>query len=379
MSRKRPRLRDLHFDDAYVARLAADVAAAYPPADAAALRAAIATPAFAAMPLLEEMHHVTTCLHEVLPADFPRALAILRELAPAYDGFEGMVFADYVARYGGDHWDLSMAALRDFTRYAGAELALRPFLRHDQPRTLITLRAWAADPDPAVRRLACEAARPHLPWAISLPALQQDPRPLLPILERLKEDPDPAVRRSVANCLNDIARDHPQMVTGLAQAWHGRSPACDRMLRHACRPLLKGGVVPILRLFGYAEPTAVQVRYLGVRPADPAIGDDVTLHADVVVGGAEPLPLRVEYAITFVRARGPGMRKVFQMHDRPFAPGRHTVRARHSLRDLATRRHYPGQHLVEIMVNGVVKATTAMHLRAATAESVTAGRTEDGS
>jgi len=63
-----------------------------------------------------------------------------------------------------------------------------------------------------VRRLASEGIRPRLPWGMDVPALKRDPAPILPILEILKNDPAETVRRSVANNLNDIAKEHPQMV-----------------------------------------------------------------------------------------------------------------------------------------------------------------------
>jgi len=47
------------------------------------------------------------------------------------------------------------------------------------------------------------------------------------------------VRRSVANNLNDIAKDHPAFVLDLAQRWRGERPATDALLKHACRTLLK--------------------------------------------------------------------------------------------------------------------------------------------
>ena len=219
------------------------------------------------------MRHITGALHEVLPADFPRALTILREVAPGYCDFDGMVFSDYVAQYGQDHWDMSLAALREFTQYISAEFAIRPFLRHDAGRALTAMREWARDPHPAVRRLASEGSRPRLPWGISLPAFKRDPRPLLPILDQLKSDPDESVRRSVANNLNDIAKDHPDWVLDLAEAWYGRTNQVDAVLKHGCRTLLKAGNTRALRLFGFAAPTQVEVSYFSLRPARPAIGE----------------------------------------------------------------------------------------------------------
>ena len=46
-----------------------------------------------------------------------------------------------------------------------------------------------------------------------------DPKPVLDLLELLKDDPAEYVRRSVANNLNDIAKDHPELVIEVAQRW----------------------------------------------------------------------------------------------------------------------------------------------------------------
>jgi 3-methyladenine DNA glycosylase AlkC len=60
-----------------------------------------------------------------------------------------------------------------------------------------------------VRRLVSEGSRPRLPWGLQLKALVADPSPTLPLLRALQDDPSEYVRRSVANHLNDIAKDHP--------------------------------------------------------------------------------------------------------------------------------------------------------------------------
>jgi 3-methyladenine DNA glycosylase AlkC len=41
----------------------------------------------------------------------------------------------------------------------------------------------------------------------------------LPLLEALMDDPSDYVRRSVANHLNDIAKDHPQLGAAWLERW----------------------------------------------------------------------------------------------------------------------------------------------------------------
>jgi 3-methyladenine DNA glycosylase AlkC len=88
-------------------------------------------------------------------------------------------------------------------------------LSRDPERTLARLREWARDPHPHVRRLVSEGTRPRLPWAPRLVAFQKDPRPVLELLELLKDDPELLVRRSVANNLNDIGKDHPELLAAV--------------------------------------------------------------------------------------------------------------------------------------------------------------------
>lgn len=142
-----------------------------------------------------------------------------------------------------------MRAQYELTRRFSAEFSMRPFLIKWPERTLARLLEWTRDPDPHVRRLCSEGARPRLPWAMRIPAFVKDPRPVLPILEALKDDVDLYVRRSVANHLGDIAKDHPQLAFEICERWlEGGSTERKWMIRHAVRHPAKKGVRAALRL-----------------------------------------------------------------------------------------------------------------------------------
>jgi 3-methyladenine DNA glycosylase AlkC len=79
------------------------------------------------------------------------------------------------------------------------------------------MNEWSLHTDENVRRLSSVVCWPHLPCAIALPKIKKDPNTLLPILENLKCDASLYVRKSVANNLNDIAKDHPEIVTEIAR------------------------------------------------------------------------------------------------------------------------------------------------------------------
>ncbi|MBK7697724.1 MAG: DNA alkylation repair protein [Saprospiraceae bacterium] len=50
-----------------------------------------------------------------------------------------------------------------------------------------------------------------------------DPNPIIPVLELMMEDDSEYVRKSVANNLNDISKDHPEVVINLIKKWKDAS------------------------------------------------------------------------------------------------------------------------------------------------------------
>jgi len=216
------------------------------------------------------------------------------------------------------------------------------------------MRAWAEDDNEHVRRLASEGCRPRLPWGIALQRFKVDPTPILPILERLRADPSEYVRRSVANNLNDICKDHPELVIELAARWIGQSTATDALVKHACRTLLKRGDQRVLRLFGHHDDVPVTVK-LTLASNTVAIGERLSF--DCVVRADAGTCARIEYVIDFVTKTGGVSRKVFKIGERQLtadAPLR--LQRQHRFTDFTTRKHYSGAHRISIVVNGVQRA-----------------------
>jgi len=352
------------YSKAYIATLADALARTAPRFDRAGFVRAVLGNGWARLELKQRMRRIAESMHAFVPGDYRRQLATLARIAPQFDGFEAMIFPDFVEVYGLDDFTASVAALRRFTQYSSSEFAVRPFLVRYGERMLAAMRDWAAHRNEHVRRLASEGCRPRLPWAMALPQFKRDPAPLLPILERLRDDPSEYVRRSVANNLNDIAKDHPDLVLDVAQRWLGRSPATDRLVRHACRTLLKRGDQRALRLFGEHDEAAVAVTRLRLAAARIAIGSD--LGFSFVVTAESDTRARIEYAVDFVKGNGRASRKVFQVGTRPLLAGvALELSRRHRFQDFSTRRHRPGAHRITILVNGVARAHGDVHLTAA--------------
>ncbi|WP_372662652.1 DNA alkylation repair protein [Cohnella sp.] len=299
------------------------------------------------------MHRISESLGATLPAEYERALDVLEAIADGCQGFPYLFFPDFVEMYGLDHWDRSVAALEKFTRLSSSEFAVRPFIKRDQPRMMAQMRVWSEHSNEHVRRLASEGCRPRLPWADALPALKRDPEPIMSILEQLKSDTSDYVRRSVANNLNDISKDHPDKVLVIARDWMGKSEHTDWIIRHACRGLLRAAHPEAMALFGFAPQPGVEVTHWEIAPRELPLGGSIEYRYGLQVPAGQPMKLRVELAVSFPRSTGRYYRKVFKLSEKIIAGGTLLQGGRaFSFADLSTRRHYPGNHQLALVVNG---------------------------
>ena len=347
-----PALKD-GLDQRRFTTLADDLARLEPSFDAGCFLA-LALPGLDDLSLLQRVRRMTESLHATLPADYPAALAVLRRLAPhTRGGFVSIVPPDFVAVYGLEHFDLSMAALKFFTPFGSAEFGVRPFLRHDLGRALAIMEQWSRDADPAVRRLASEGSRPRLPWSFRLDALVRDPAPAAPILDNLRDDGSLYVRKSVANHLNDIGKDHPDWLLERVAAWPRQQPHTAWIVRHALRTLIKQGEPRALALIGAGDRAEVTLQTLDVQPRQIQLGERVTLSFALVSTVDRPQRLVVDYIVHYVKKSGAVSAKVFKLKELTL-PARATVpfSRTQQIRDFTTRVHHPGRHDVEVMVNG---------------------------
>lgn len=315
---------------------------------------------------MERVRHIAGALHPALPADYAAALEVIAAMVPRLThGFQAVAVTEYVARYGLDDFDRSMNALAKLTRFGTAEFAIRPFLAEDADRTLAVMARWTGSDDEHVRRLASEGARPRLPWAARVTALKADPTRAAHILEALKADPAIYVRKSVANHLNDIAKDHPEWLLDRLAEWPKDDPHTVWIIRHALRTLIKQGEPRALALIGVGHGAAVMVHKFAVEPAVVRLGERIAIAAEITSDSTVNQPLVVDYRVHYARAGNKTAAKVFKWKTFDLAAG-DTVALRISqvIRDFSTRRHYPGRHDVDLIVNGQTMATSEFDLLA---------------
>ena len=202
--------------------------------------------------LKDRVEVIADLLFERLDKNYEGAIhTLLQILGPENEEETGMFtnfywvmpIAKLIEKYGLDHFDLSMKAIVEITKRNTGEYTIRPYLEAAPERTLAIMESWSKDENRHVRRLASEGVRPRLPWAKKLVFFIEDPKALFPILNNLKDDPSKYVQKSVANCINDILKDNPEVAKGIIEDWNepGASKARRWIIKHALRNLLKSG------------------------------------------------------------------------------------------------------------------------------------------
>lgn len=357
-----PALKEI-FDRARLGHFASETAAIAPGFDAERFLS-LATDNLDALGIMQRLRQTAVSFQATLPSNYSKALAILEVLAPRINhGFASIVLSEFVALYGRAHFDLSMQALRNFTRYGSAEFAIRHFLASDFERTLAVMVNWAEDDNEHVRRLASEGSRPRLPWSFNLKTLIKDPSPTAPILEALKSDHSLYVRKSVANHLNDITKDNPLRVLERVGGWDMQNAHTAWIVKHALRTLIKKGDADALRLIGSTGTPEVSVNHFSVTPARIRLGERITLDARIASTASSNQKLVIDYAVHYVKKAGTASKKVFKLKEIELAPAaRAELSISQVVRDFTTRKHHAGHHHVELIVNGDTLATSGFDL-----------------
>jgi 3-methyladenine DNA glycosylase AlkC len=312
--------------------------------------------------LTPRARHVSDALAQTLPEDRKIAMEIITDsLGPeigsaeltGMEPFRYLPFVFFVADHGLDHFETAMTAQYELTKRFTAEFSIRAYLDRYPERTLERLERWATDPNVHVRRLVSEGTRPRLPWAPRLRRFQQDPYPVLELLEILKNDDEEYVRRSVANNLNDISKDHPALAVETAAGWWNDDPDTRRMVRHGLRTLIKAGNPGALAILGFGSDSPVRLRAVAIEPSTAHIGDSVRITAELDNPSSEHGEALVDLIVHFVKASGATSPKVFKGGERSIPAGESArVSKRISLAQQSTRTHYPGVHTVDVQVNG---------------------------
>jgi len=321
--------------------------------------------------LKERATHLTSLLCHHLPKDPMEGIAILKQVLPAISAPTAQKYADMLCLFVPDYVvqrrkDLTLDQVKDaleFFTHNGttSELAVRPFIQDYSDDMMQWMQSLSHHKHPNVRRFSSEGCRPRLPWAMALPALKKNPTPILPILKNLAADESKFVQKSVANNLNDIAKDNVDVVLTFAETHIGNHSHTDWIIKHGTRTLLKAGTPRALALFGMG-PVEIQNAALQLATDNLDLGGSQTFSFSGEINGPLPEKLRLEYAVDFAKANGKMSRKVFMVKELVPSNRHISFTKTHKFVDYTTRKHYAGPHRISILVNGTEVASASFTL-----------------
>lgn len=321
--------------------------------------------------LKQRMKHIALTLNNSINLPFKDSIKLVLKLVEylknkhqTEQSFAYLFLGEFIEMFGQDDADIALKAIEETTQFISCEFAIRPFMIKYPDKAMKKMLTWSKHKNKNVRRLSSEGCRPMLPWAMALPAFKKDCTPIIPILENLKNDTSEYVRKSVANNLNDIAKNHPKKVIEIVKKWQGNSPETDWILKHGCRTLLKQGNEEVLVLFGLNNKIRCTINNLKIEQNEIVIGEDLMFSFELKNLEKQPNKLRLEYAIYYVKMNGKSSRKIFQLSTKVYQPNNtYFFGKKQSFKNLTTRKHHLGEHKIAIIVNGVEYAAATFNVK----------------
>ena len=356
-------LKDQLFNPTNIAFLASILQAAHPPFDAAAFQTQILTK-LPQLELMEVVTAITQAFTELLPSDFRTTrkilLTSLNDLPSDHRG--GFIYAghaQYIEVHGCNpkHLDASLEALGQITSHFSAEFAIRRFINEFPDQTIAKMTEWSQSQDPNKRRLASEGLRPKLPWAKKITS---DPLKALPILDNLYSDQERFITRSVANHLNDITKINPDLAVEKLAQWKNENKQNPQemtyIINHSLRTAIKRGHPTTLAFLGFNPTPAITLSNFTIPHPIIQIGDSLTFNLTLTAQQTENLI--IDFKVTYANPRNRLSQKVFKLKTLTLEKDQSTTLSKsHPFRPMTTKTLYPGQHTLEIQINGKIWAS----------------------
>ena len=214
---------------------------------------------------------------------------------------------------------------------------------------------WTLDPEPAVRRLVVESYRPRGVMLAHISELKQDPEPLRRILEPLLDDGSDYVRKSVANNINDVSHDNPEVALAWAKEWLAPDATPERqwILSRALRTLVNQGNPVALQILGYTSASDLELIWHDTIPKEVEINQLLTFDFDILnPTDAEAFVI----LLLTMDAPGKGMARRTSRYQiwkgKIGASGSRKVRKKIHFVDKSTQAKEPGIYRLIVTLNG---------------------------
>lgn len=310
--------------------------------------------------LKDRTKHIASSFHLTINEEYPKSikkiLSLLKEVKQeplTKNGLGYLFFSEYVELFGLEYLEISLCAIEEITQLMSCEFSIRQFILRYEKETMEQMLKWSTHSNYHVRRLSSEGCRPRLPWAVALPSFKKDPKLILPILENLKNDEYEFVRKSVANNLNDISKDNPNVVINIIKNWQGISENTNWIIKHGCRTLLKKADSDIYSFFGINDNPNYKLECFEISKPTVKIGEKLPFNFTLTNLNKASTTYRIEYVIYYLKANGKHSKKLFKIMEKELRNlERIDIKREQSFQNFTTRKHYKGEHKIGIVVNG---------------------------
>lgn len=310
--------------------------------------------------LKQRARHIAVCFNDTINKEYVESITYIEKIAEEAKKEErsnnnlGFLFLpEFIEAYGLEYFEESVNAIEKVTELISCEFAVRPFLIKYGDRMIEKMVYWSKSKNYHIRRLASEGCRPRLPWGIQLPEFIKNPSHILPILHNLIYDETEYVRKSVANNLNDISKDNPEIVIDFIKLYINKSEEIDKLLKHAARTMLKKADSRVYSLFGLKNEVDFTLVNFKIDKNKISKGEDLGFEFELVNKGKEKNNFRMEYAIYFLKSNGSLSRKLFKISEKLLDVNEMIkIKRKQSFKEVTTRKHYLGLHKIAIVVNG---------------------------
>ncbi len=312
--------------------------------------------------LKERVQVITLALEKNLPQDYQRGLPLLAQLIKKTNmkGFALWPISFYIQKNGLSYLKLSLDTLYELTPLFSSEFAIRPYINLYPEKVFKQFSIWAKDPNVHIRRWVSEGTRPRLPWGEKLDSLIKNPDPSIALLELLKYDSQLYVRKSVANHLNDISKDHPDLVIKTLRNWKKSCPDNYEkefyfITYHALRTLIKKGDEEALGLIGIKKNnTSIKLTNFSIDQKIIKLNDSIQINSLISNSSSSDVKVAIDYIINYCKKNGETSPKVYKLKNTIIKKNSTIdVKKMHHLKKVTTRVHYNGVHSVQLQINGV--------------------------
>ncbi len=311
-------------------------------------------------------YQIYTALHHFLPDNFEESASICiqsfgaelsenQNRAFGLSVFYYLPFSDWISEQGvaPEKLPTSFKFLSELTKRFTAEFAVRKFLIEFPKQTMDFIHQCSQSNNLHLRRFASEGIRPYLPWGLQIKSFAQNPQPVFEVLQKLMHDESEYVQKSVGNNLNDITKNHPDLVIDFLNPYTQNPTKGQQKIIHlATRNLIKKGYSKAFQLLNYTTQIqcAAQIK---ISPSTIKMGETITLEAQIQPNSSHSQNLLMDYCIYFVRNNNKNNGKVFKWKKLQLNPQQNIqLQTQYSFKPITTRKYYPGEHFISIIING---------------------------